>query len=79
LHVVLIAKQTVSDGLLASVQVGCAKYGEIAEKRCLNMSLVNYMLVGILGTIVAIALYAGKWEMSGAVSDTGAAALTSLL
>jgi|GEM_PF-2611924 putative flippase GtrA len=28
------------------------------------MTLVNYLLVGILGTIVAIALYAARWDMS---------------
>ena len=30
------------------------------------MSLVNYVLVGLLGAIVAVALYAARWDMSGA-------------
>lgn len=28
------------------------------------MSLVNYVLIGLLGTILAIALYTAKWDMS---------------
>jgi putative flippase GtrA len=28
------------------------------------MSLVNYLLVGVLGAIVGIALYAARWDMS---------------
>ena len=33
-------------------------------KGCLDMSLINYLLVGLLGTIVGIALYMAKVELS---------------
>ncbi|MEQ6202028.1 hypothetical protein ABMC88_03140 [Sulfitobacter sp. HNIBRBA2951] len=29
------------------------------------MSLVNYVLIGLLGTILAIALYSARMDMSG--------------
>lgn len=29
------------------------------------MSLINYVLVGLLGAIVAAALYAARWDLSG--------------
>lgn len=35
-------------------------------ERCQNMSLVNYVLVGVLGALLALALYAAKFDMSGA-------------
>lgn len=44
--------------------VGCFGIGEHAVKGCLDMSLINYLLVGLLGTIVGIALYMAKVELS---------------
>jgi hypothetical protein len=31
----------------------------------LNMSVINYVLVGLLGAMLAVALYAARWDMSG--------------
>jgi hypothetical protein len=28
------------------------------------MSLINYVLVGLLGAMLAVALYAARWDMS---------------
>lgn len=57
-------KQTVSIVFLVVVQRGWADCGSNVFKRWLIMSLVNYVLIGLLGTILGIALYTAKVDMS---------------
>lgn len=44
--------------------LGRTKCGGSVVKKGLSVVLVNYLLVAILGAIVATALYAAKWDMS---------------
>ena len=59
-------KQTVSVQSLVIVPPRRAQCGGNMFERCQNMSLVNYVLVGVLGALLALALYAAKFDMSGA-------------
>lgn len=71
-------KQTVSIVCLALGFFEWAECGNNLSKRWREMSLVNYVLIGLLGTILAIALYSAKMDMSrsGAVITIPAIALT---
>ncbi len=59
-----MSKQTVSSRLLVSSVRCWSECGENVFQRWLNMTLVNYVLVGLLGTIVGIALYMAKVDFS---------------
>jgi hypothetical protein len=59
-----VKKQTVSAAFLAVLRASWAYFVNIVFERCQNMSLVNYVLIGLLGTMLAIALYSAKADMS---------------
>lgn len=57
-------KHTVSGAVLAGFPRFREERGNTLFEKGQKMTLVNYMLIGLLGTILALALYAAKWDMS---------------
>lgn len=57
-------KQIVSRVSLVCALADCSECGSNVSQRWQNMTLVNYVLIGLLGTIVGIALYMAKVDIS---------------
>lgn len=72
----MVMKHTVSRGFIVRVNWRRKNTAAMCLKGGLNMVVVNYLLVGLLGAIVALGLYAAKWDMSPAGQARPAPAIT---